>query len=147
MRNKVFFHNVGFLRGRRAAVWAALICLVLAAASCRTIQTVEVPVPVHDTTYLTKTERDSVFVEHSTTYYVKGDTVYNTKTVTKYVERLKTDTVRLYVEKPIEIVKTETKTVEKPLNWLQKTLIGCGILFLFSIIIAIVIFVLGLKRR
>lgn len=147
MRNKVFFHNVGFLRGRRAAVWAALICLVLAAASCRTIQTVEVPVPIHDTTYLTKTERDSVFVEHSTTYYVKGDTVYNTKTVTKYVERLKTDTVRLYVEKPIEIVKTETKTVEKPLNWLQKTLIGCGILFLFSIIIAIVIFVLGLKRR
>lgn len=128
-------------------MWAALICLVLAAASCRTIQTVEVPVPVHDTTYLTKTERDSVFVEHSTTYYVKGDTVYNTKTVTKYVERLKTDTVRLYVEKPIEIVKTETKTVEKPLNWLQKTLIGCGILFLFSIIIAIVIFVLGLKRR
>lgn len=147
MRNKVFFHNVGFLRGRRAAVWAALICLVLAAASCRTIQTVEVPVPIHDTTYLTKTERDSVFVEHSTTYYVKGDTVYNTKTVTKYVERLKTDTVRLYVEKPIEIVKTETKTVERPLNWIQKTLIGCGILFLFSIIIAIVIFVLGLKRR
>lgn len=147
MRNKVFFHNVGFLRGRRAAVWAALTCLVLAAASCRTIQTVEVPVPVHDTTYLTKTERDSVFVEHSTTYYVKGDTVYNTKTVTKYVERLKTDTLRVYVEKPIEIVKTETKTVEKPLNWLQKTLIGCGILFLFSIIIAIVIFVLGLKRR
>lgn len=128
-------------------MWAALICLVLAAASCRTIQTVEVPVPIHDTTYLTKTERDSVFVEHSTTYYVKGDTVYNTKTVTKYVERLKTDTVRLYVEKPIEIVKTETKTVERPLNWIQKTLIGCGILFLFSIIIAIVIFVLGLKRR
>lgn len=144
-----FFHSDLVLIGRKSVVTAALICLVVTAVSCRGYTEIvkEVPVPVHDTTYLTKTERDSVFVEHSTTYYVKGDTVYNTKTVTKYVERLKTDTLRVYVEKPIEIVKTETKTVEKSLNWLQKTLIGCGILFLFSIIIAIVIFVLGLKRR
>lgn len=147
MQNKVSFHNVGFLRGRRAAVWAALTCLALAAASCRTVQTVEVPVPIHDTTYLTKTVKDSVFVEHSTTYYVKGDTVYLTKTVTKFVERLKTDTVSVYVEKPIEIVKTQTKTVEKPLNWLHKTLIGCGIVFIASLVAAIVIFILGLKKR
>lgn len=142
-----FLSYICFKCGRRTAVWAALICLALAAASCRTIQTVEVPVPVHDTTYLTKTVRDSVFVEHSTTYYDKGDTVYLTKTVTKFVERLKTDTLRLYIEKPIEIVKTETKTVEKPLNWLQKTLIGCGILFLVSLLMGIVISILGLKRR
>ena len=147
MRNKVSFHNVGFLRGRRAAAWAALTCLALAAASCRTVQTVEVPVPIHDTTYLTKTVKDSVFVEHSTTYYVKGDTVYLTKTVTKFVERLKTDTVSVYVEKPIEIVKTQTKTVEKPLNWLHKTLIGCGMVFIASLVAAIVIFILGLKKR
>ena len=147
MQNKVSFHKVGFLSGIRAAVVTALICLAFAAASCRTIKTVEVPVPIHDTTYLTKTVKDSVFVEHSTTYYVKGDTVYLTKTVTKFVERLKTDTLRLYVEKPIEIVKTETKTVEKPLNWLHKTLIGCGVLFLASLFAGIVIFILGLKRR
>lgn len=147
MRNKVSFHNVGFLRGRRAAVWAALICLALAAASCRTVQTVEVPVPIHDTTYVKSVVKDSVFVEHTTHEYVKGDTVFIRETTTKYADRVKTDTLRLYVEKPIEIVKTETKTVEKPLNWLQKTLIGCGILFLLSIIIAIVIFILGLKRR
>jgi hypothetical protein len=104
-------------------------------------------VPIHDTTYLTKTVKDSVFVEHSTTYYAKGDTVYLTKTVTKFVERLKTDTVSVYVEKPIEIVKTKTKTVEKPLNWLQKTLIGCGIVFIASLVAAIVIFILGLKKR
>ena len=142
-----FLQYICFKCGIRAAVWAALTCLVFAAASCRTIKTVEVPVTIHDTTYLTKTVKDSVFVEHSTTYYVKGDTVYLTKTVTKFVERLKTDTLRLYVEKPIEIVKTETKTVEKPLNWLQKTLIGGGVCFLISIIIAIALFILGLKKR
>ena len=128
-------------------MWAALTCLVLAAASCRTIQTVEVPVPVHDTTYITKTERDSVFVEHTTHEYVKGDTVFMKITTTKYVDRVKTDTVRLYVEKPIEIVKTETKTVEKPLNWLQKTLMGGGICFLVSILIGIALFILGLKKK
>ena len=145
MRNKVFFHS--FFSGRRAAVLAALICLVLAAASCRTIQTVEVPVPIHDTTYVTKTERDSVFVERSTTYYVNGDTVYLTKTVTKFTERLKTDTLRLYVEKPVEIVKTDIKTVEKPLNWLQKTLIGCGVLFLLSFVAGVAITIFGLIKK
>jgi len=147
MRNKVSFHNVGFLRGTRAAVWAALTCLVLAAASCRTIQTVEVPVPVHDTTYITKTERDSVFVEHTTHEYVKGDTVFMKITTTKYVDRVKTDTVRLYVEKPIEIVKTETKTVEKPLNFIEKTLIAFGVLFILSLISVVVISIIGLKKK
>lgn len=133
--------------GKRAAVWAALTCLVLAAASCRTIRTVEVPVPIHDTTYVKSVVKDSVFVEHTTYEYVKGDTVFVRTTTTKYVDRVKTDTLRLYVEKPIEIIKTETKTVEKPLNWLQKTLVGCGVLFLASLFACIVIFILGLKRR
>jgi hypothetical protein len=128
-------------------VWAALTCLVLAAASCRTIQTVEVPVPVHDTTYITKTERDSVFVEHTTHEYVKGDTVFMKITTTKYVDRVKTDTVRLYVEKPIEIVKTETKTVEKPLNFIEKTLIAFGVLFILSLISVVVISIIGLKKK
>lgn len=128
-------------------MWAALTCLVLAAASCRTIQTVEVPVPVHDTTYITKTERDSVFVEHTTHEYVKGDTVFMKITTTKYVDRVKTDTVRLYVEKPIEIVKTETKTVEKPLNFIEKTLIAFGVLFILSLISVVVISIIGLKKK
>ena len=147
MRNNVSFHNVDFLRGIRAAVWAALICLALAAASCRTIQTVEVPVPIHDTTYITKTERDSVFVEHTTHEYVKGDTVFMKITTTKYVDRVKTDTVKVYVEKPIEIIKTDTKTVEKPLNWLQKIFMVCGGLFMLSVLFEIAVFVIGLKKK
>ena len=142
-----FLSYICFKCGRRAAVWAALTCLVLAAASCRTIQTVEVPVPIHDTTYITKTERDSVFVEHTTHEYVKGDTVFMKITTTKYVDRVKTDTVRLYVEKPIEIVKTETKTVEKPLNFIEKTLIAFGVLFILSLISVVVISIIGLKKK
>lgn len=142
-----FLSYICFKCGKRAAVWAALTCLVLSAASCRTIQTVEVPVPVHDTTYITKTERDSVFVEHTTHEYVKGDTVFMKITTTKYVDRVKTDTVRIYVEKPIEIVKTETKTVEKPLNFIEKTLIAFGVLFILSLISVVVISIIGLKKK
>ena len=145
MQNKVSFHKVGFLSGKRAAVWAALICLVFAAASCRTVKTVEVPVPIHDTAYLTKTVKDSVFVEHSTTYYVKGDTVYQTKTVTKFVERLKTDTMRLYVEKPIEIVKTQEKIVEKPLKWWQKTLMYTGVFFIVGFVFFLALLIIKSK--
>ena len=120
--------------GRRAAVWAALICLVLSAASCRTLQTVEVPVPVHDTTYVSTAVHDSVWLESTTVEYIKGDTVYKTKIQFKYVERLRVDTVMQYVEKPVEITKETTEYVEKELNWLQKALIVMGGLFIISVI-------------
>lgn len=129
------FHNLWvFWCETRTVVVASLICIVMAAASCRSVRTVTVEVPVHDTTYVTKTERDSVFVENTVTEFVKGDTVYKTKTVVKYVERLKTDTLKVYVERPVEIVKTEEKVVEKPLNWLQRTLVGLGIMSLCGIL-------------
>ena len=128
-----------------------LIYILLGAillSSCKQLEKiVEKPVYIHDTLTQQTFIHDSIYKHDSTFVLVKGDTVYQTKTVTKFVERLKTDTLRLYVEKPVEIVKTETKTVEKPLNWLHKTLIGCGVLFLASLFAGIVIFILGLKRR
>lgn len=133
--------------GRRAAVWAALICLVLSAASCRTLQTVEVPVPIHDTTYVTKNVHDSVFVENLIKEYIKGDTVFLEKTKTKYVEKLRVDTVIAYKEMPVEVEKETTKFVEKELNWLQKTLIGMGVCFVLSVLISIGIFIVGLKKK
>lgn len=141
------WHGFVIWRGTRAVVAAALTCLVVAAASCRSARTVtvEVPVPVHDTTYVTNTVRDSVFVENTVTEYVKGDTVYLTKTVVKYVERLKMDTVSVYVEKPVEIVRTEEKVVEKPLNWLQRTMMGLGAFLIGGIVCFLVI--LGIKTK
>lgn len=128
-------------------MWAALTCLVLAAASCRTIQTVEVPVPVHDTTYITKTERDSVFVENLIKEYVKGDTVFLEKTKTKYIEKLRIDTLMTYREVPVEIEIEKTKFVEKQLNWFQKTLMILGVCFVVSIIFAVIMFILGMKMK
>ena len=111
---------------------AALICLAFAAASCCTTKTVtvEVPFPVHDTTYVSQQIHDSVYVEN--TEYIKGDTVYKTKW--KYVEKTKTDTIYRYIEKPVETIKEVVKTeyVEKELRWWQKSLMFFGGLLIFG---------------
>lgn len=131
---KFSYHNFCLLVAKRAVVVASLICLVIAAVSCRTIEkvTVEVPVEVHDTTYISQHIHDSVYVEN--TEYIKGDTVYRFKT--KYVEKLKTDTLVKYVEKPVEVYNEviTTKYVEKQLAWWQKTLMFLGVLTILGII-------------
>lgn len=146
MKNNGFFHNIWFFVGRRTVVAAALICLVVAAVSCRSVKTVtvEVPVMVHDTTYISQHIHDSVYVEN--TEYVKGDTVYRYKT--KYVEKVRTDTVVSYVEKPVEIVK-EVKTteyVERQLRWWQITLMGLGALLLFGIFVFLESLIIKTKK-
>lgn len=133
--------------GKRAAVWAALTCLVLAAASCRTIKTIEVAVPIHDTTYLTHNVHDSVFVENLVMEYIQGDTVFLVKTNTKYVEKIRVDTLFAYKEIPVEVTVETTKYIEKQLNWLQKTLIGLGVCFIISLAACALLSIIGLKKK
>lgn len=146
MKTRLLSYNIRIF-DTRAAVWAALICLVLAAASCRGYREVvkEVQVPIHDTTYVTKIEKDSVYIETSVKEFVKGDTMFLVKTLTKYVEKLKTDTVSVYVEKPIEIVKTEVKTVDKQLAWWQKTLMYIGGFFIIGVVSFFILLILKTK--
>ena len=133
-----FSHNFVFLVVKRAVAVAALVCLVIAAVSCRTVETVtvEVPVTVHDTTYISQHIHDSVYVEN--TEYLKGDTVYKTKI--KYIEKVKTDTVYKYIEKPVETVTEVVKTeyVEKELKWWHKFLMFFGGLMVIGIIAFVV---------
>lgn len=141
-----FIHDIVFLVRQRVVAVAALICVAIATSSCRTIEkvTVEVPVYVHDTAYVSQHIHDSVYVEN--TEYIKGDTVYKTKW--KYVEKVKTDTVYKYVEKPIETVTEVVKTeyVEKELKWWQKSLMFFGGLMVFGIFVYIAMFFLSIKK-
>lgn len=133
----------------KAALMASLVCIAMALASCRLREPIvkSVPVEIHDTVYSAKVVHDSVFIESVVKEYVKGDTVFMTETTTKYIERLKTDTLMVYVDKPTEIVRTETVTVERPLNWLQKALLSCGVAFVFSLLVCAAIFIIGLKKK
>lgn len=144
-RNKI--SHISVFVGRRTVVAAALICLVVAAVSCRTVETVtvEVPVAVHDTMYISQKIHDSVYVEN--TEYIKGDTVYKYKT--KYVEKVRTDTVLSYIEKPVEIVNEIVKTeyVERRLRWWQKTRMFLGDFLLIGIVVFLVSLAIKTKRR
>lgn len=111
-----------------------LICLI-GLSGCknwRTI-TVEKPVYIHDTTQMVKEVHDSTYIDRWHTEYQKGDTIFVTDEVTKIVTKIKIDTAYKYVEKPVTISKTETVEVKKPLTWLQKTLMGMGVVGLMGL--------------
>lgn len=86
---------------------AMLVLLAMAVTSCRSVRYVPVETVKHDSVYVGKVVRDSVFVKDSV-LVVKGDTVteyrwkyvfkYKNRTDTLYVSR--TDTIR--VPYPVE---------------------------------------------
>ena len=116
--------------------FCSVVALCLMLAGCKTVkQTVEVPVYVHDTTYVAKEVHDSTFVDRWHTIYQKGDTVFVTETEIKYRERVRVDTAYKYVEKPVTVSKTEIVEVEKPLTWWQKTFVWIGVLCLIGIML------------
>lgn len=117
---------------RKVAVAVALICLTVSATSCRSTNEIVKEVPVHDTTYITKTQRDSTYIDRWHTEYIKGDTVWKKDSVLVVRWRDRNDTVRLYVEKPVEVEKIVK--VEKKLNFFQKTLMWCGVGFILVLI-------------
>ena len=115
-------------------------CLLLLATSCHQLKhTVEVPVYVHDTTFVAKEVHDSTYIDKWHTVYVNGDTVRLHDSVVVFRYRVKTDTSYIYVEQPVTTTVTETVEVKKPLYWWQKTLIAIGSLTLVVAVGAIVI--------
>jgi hypothetical protein len=101
---------------------------------CKATKVIEqVPVYIHDTTQTVRELHDSIYIDRWHTEYQKGDTIYITDEVTKIVTKIKIDTAYKYVEKPVTISKTETVEVEEPLTWLQKTLMGMGVVGLMGL--------------
>ena len=119
--------------------FCSVVALCLLLAGCKAVkQTVEVPVYVHDTTYVAKEVHDSTFIDRWHTEYQKGDTIFITNEVTKIVTKIKTDTAYKYIEKPVVVSKTETVEVKKPLSWWQKTFVWIGVLCLIGIVLWLV---------
>lgn len=119
--------------------FCSVVALCLMLAGCKAVKrTVEVPVYVHDTTYVAKEVHDSTFIDRWHTEYQKGDTIFITNEVTKIVTKIKTDTAYKYIEKPVIVSKTETVEVKKPLTWWQKTFVWIGVLCLIGIVLWLV---------
>ena len=124
------------------------IFLLMAACftSCKTIQYVPVPEYHHDSIYITKYQRDSIF-QHDSVYvkeYTNGDTVYleTTKWMTKYKEVYLCDT--MFVEKtdsvrvPYPVEKKLTKWQQLKVDWGGEAIIIMFIIFAILVYLVIV---------
>lgn len=127
---KDFCHSLHcFESGIKGGVGAFFVIFFsLTLTSCRSARDVYIdrPVCIHDTMYVANVQKDSVYIHDSVNVYKNGDTVYMSKWRTRYVERLKTDTLTRYIEVPVETTVEVKKVVESPLKWYQKMQMWLG---------------------
>lgn len=123
-------------------VIAAILMTALVMMCCGCKQTEYIPVIEHktDTMYISKVQRDSIYLHDSTFIQLKGDTIFFEKWHTKYIEKLTHDTTYVAthdtIPQPYEVVKVEK---ERYTPWLIKLLAwlgGAGLLTLIIYIIA-----------
>ena len=67
--------------------------MLISLNACKSIQYVPVETIKHDSIYLSKLQRDSVYLKEYVNVYQKADTIYINKVLTKYREVLSTDTI------------------------------------------------------
>ena len=118
-------------KGLRFTVYGLLLLTLVGCKATKVIE--QVPVYVHDTMATVKEVHDSTFIDRWHAVYQKGDTVFDTKTITITKTITKTDTAYKVVERPVTVTQTETVEVEKPLRWWQKGLMWMGLVGLMGL--------------
>lgn len=124
---------------------AMLVLLSMAVTSCRSVRYVPVETVKHDSVYVGKVVRDSVFVKDSV-LVVKGDTV--TEYRWKYVFKYKNRTDTLYVS------RTDTLRVPYPVEakltkWQQFKMEAGGYAIALAVILVIAVagyFVMKIRK-
>ena len=91
------------------------IIIVLCCSSCSTSKPVVLERTYHDTVHINNIRLDSIF-QHDSIYFesiIKGDTVYRTKEITRWRDRvsIKHDTVYAVREKSVDIPVPQERTV------------------------------------
>ena len=131
------FFVIAFLMG-------LIICALL--SSCSTTKVVEVERVKTDTTYITKWQRDSVWLHDSIHVTEKGDTVMIEKWHTKYVEKQVHDTTYVAthdtIPQPYEVVKE----VPAELSWWQRVRLWLGNAVLLAVIVFVGHWILKIYR-
>lgn len=120
-------------------VWMVVLFVLALLSSCKQVEYVTVEKVRIDTTYITKWQKDSVWLHDSIHVKEKGDTVLVEKWHTKYVESIKHDTTYVATHDTIpDPFPVETiKEVPAELNWWQRLRIWIGNIGLLAILGAI----------
>ena len=112
-----------------------MICALFLFGSCTTTKVVTVEKVKTDTTYITKHQRDSVWLHDSIQVTEKGDTVRIEKWHTKYIEREVHDTLYHAKTDSIPVPYPVEKLVEKPRSTIEKGLLMVGILSIMALLV------------
>jgi hypothetical protein len=115
---------------------AALAVLALLMCSCKSIEYVPVvQKETHtDSIYLTKVEKDSVWLHDSILVKDRGDTVWVEKWHTKYIEKLRIDTTYIAKVDSIPVPYEVPKYIERPMKWYHKALMTLGLIAIMMVI-------------
>ena len=123
-----------------------IILVSLLLVGCKTKERVVTVEKVrNDTTYITKHQRDSVWLHDSIHVTEKGDTIRIEKWHTKYIEKATHDTLYQATHDTIPQPYPVEKLVERELTWWQQTRMHLGEALLALAGIAVVVFVIRRK--
>ena len=125
----------------------AMVVAALLLQGCRTPAPTIVERVRTDTAYVSKIQRDSVWLHDSVMVerWLRGDTVFEFRDRwhVKYVERLRTDTVYRARVDSVPVPYEVEKLVERQLTWWQRLRLGIG----SAVLIGLVGFVAWRLRR
>lgn len=122
---------------RRAVAVLIMLAAVCILTGCRSTKVIPEERIVYktDTLWRTEVRKDSVYIENTDTFLIKGDTVREIRWRTRYVTKMLTDT--LYKTKTDSIVLTRRVEVEKSLTRWQKVKMKVGGYSLFTVLLAL----------
>ena len=139
------YHNyINFFRTMKNFCLVILVAVLL--VGCKTKERVVTVEKVRtDTTYITKHQRDSVWLHDSIHVTEKGDTIRIERWHTKYIEKATHDTLYQHKTDSVPVPYPVEKLVERELTWWQQTRMHLGEALLALAGIAVVVFVVRRK--
>ena len=121
----------------RCCAWGLWICVLLMIAlwltSCTTTKVVTVEKVKTDTTYITKQQRDSIWLHDSIHVTEHGDTIHIERWHTKYVEREVHDTLYRAKTDSIPVPYEVVKEVPRQKSWFERIMFSVGIIALMAL--------------
>ena len=129
-------------------VWMVILFVLALLASCRQVEYITVEKVRTDTTYITKWQKDSVWLHDSIRVREKGDSVWVERWHTQWRDRLRVDTIYRETHDTIpQPYPVETiKMVEKELSWWQRLRLWIGNIGLLGILGVIGYYGVKLRR-
>ena len=115
-------------------IWLVILMLLAWLTSCTATKYVEVEKVRIDTTYITKWQRDSVWLHDSIRVREKGDSVWVERWHTKFVEREVHDTLYQAKTDSIPVPYWKIKEVPAPLSWWQRVRLWLGNVVLLALL-------------